>query len=42
MSGMKEDDFIGGGGTKEIVDRPCGHKATARGKVREGDVPPPA
>ena len=28
---MKEDDFIWGG-TKEIADRPCGRKATARAK----------
>ena len=32
---------FGGGGTEEIVDRPRGCKATVRGRVREGDVPPP-
>ena len=41
IAGMEEDDSIWGG-TKEIADRPRGRKAMARGRVREGDVPPPA
>ena len=32
----------GGGGTKEIVDRLHSRKAMARGRVREGDLAPPA
>ena len=40
QAGVEEDDFIWGC-TEEIVDGPRGCKATVRGGVREGDVPPP-
>ena len=43
MQGWRKIISIGGGrgGTEEIVDRSHGFEATVRGRVREGDVPPP-